>query len=95
MNYLSKTERRIINGILNRALAAGYEISVNDGEETTVSHSTNLDQIVPEIGTTDQTFLRFYTDSQFLGAIWLVHGNDEDVVTDYHDNPQMEQLING
>lgn len=91
--WISETERQIIGRILNRALTRGYEITVNDGEAVTISRSTDLGALRTAIGHTEETYLHIYIEGRPCGWIWLVHGNEEDVVTDLTDTPLLHELI--
>ncbi|MER8641018.1 hypothetical protein [Mesorhizobium sp. M1252] len=90
------TEKRIITAILKRALAAGYSVSVFDGEEWALRRSVDLEAITAECHATDETTLRFWdaTRNQ-MGSIWLVHGNEDDVISDHTDNSPMAALVKG
>lgn len=97
MKDLNPTERRIIASVIAAALRDGLQISVNDGEETTVSRSTDRAAIADAIGTTDETTLTFWAPkpdkaATRVGAIWLVHGNEEDVISDCTDVPRITRL---
>lgn len=98
MKDLNSTERKIITALTDAALAKGWLISVSDGEEWTVSRSTDRKAIRAAIGTTDETTLKFWTRGLTngpairLGLIWLVHGNAEDVISDSTDNADMQTL---
>ena len=92
-DYVSQTERRIINRILRKALKLGYTVSVFDGEEWALARSTDIDRITSEIAATDCTTLRFRNSKgDSVGQIFLVHGNEEDVVSDMSDNAAMAFL---
>ena len=70
-------------------LDAGYSLGVNDGEETTIHHSRDLDAIQAALFTTDEDWLLVYEDPKGIGSKsdWWVHfvyGNDGwDVISDY------------
>lgn len=91
--WVSPVERDIITQVLRKALAKGYTVSLCDGEEYPLIRSTDMKAITAEIAATDQTYLIFREDGQQRGWIWLVHGNHEDVVSDYTDNQAMRELV--
>lgn len=99
MKDLDATERKIITALIDGALENKWRISVSDGEEYTVSRSTDRAAIRAAIGTTDETTLRFTTaregdegDEQRHGTIWLVHGNGADVIADCSNRPAILAL---
>jgi hypothetical protein len=89
---ISIIEQRIIRKLVNKAIGMGYEISVHDGEEFAVRKEIVCSVILNEIGATDETTLHFYLNGIRQGWILLIHGNDEDVVSDYSDNVHMNAL---
>jgi hypothetical protein len=82
---IQKIERRITAQAVTDLLAAGFTVSVFDGEETTVKKSSNKKAIVAALMTTDEDMLRaFNADGKFVGMVYFVYGNDGwDVVNDY------------
>lgn len=99
------TEAAIISTIVRRALGFGWLVTVNDGEEDAVVKSDVEDEIFEEIGHTDQTVLIFThpggdllgekIEPSRLGFVWLVHGNEEDVIADHTDCEPMAELTAG
>lgn len=89
---MREIERQIIEKIVDSILAEGFAITVSDGEEFTVNKSTDKKQIMAEVAATDETYLHVI-GSKNHGWIWLVHGNDEDVICDYIDNDIIEDLL--
>jgi hypothetical protein len=88
-------ERQIIDLIIHDALKAGLTISVYDGEEWPLKRSTDYEAITAEVHATCETLFLFRiaeTGAKF-GSVYLVHGNDCDVISDYSDNPQTEAIL--
>lgn len=84
-------EKLIAKELVTRALAAGYKVSVNDGEETTLRKSTDLAKIMAAMFTTDEDTLHIDTPG-YKGWIELIYGNDgTDVIHDYSTN--LEELV--
>jgi hypothetical protein len=88
-------ERKIATAIIESALAAGFSLGVNNGEEITLDNSTDKVKILAALFTTDDDYLlvRRRTGLQPAGAFtafgWvrLIYGNDgHDVVNDYTTN---------
>lgn len=88
-------ERQIIDLIIKDALDAGLTISVSDGEEWPLKKSTDYEAITAEVHATCETQFAFRTaeTGAKFGWVYLVHGNDCDVISDYSDNPQTEALL--
>jgi hypothetical protein len=80
-----ETEGRICSFLVKHALAAGYTVSVHDGEEWSVIRSTKYTEIMEELFTTDSNSLLIRDkDGKRLGSIELIYGNDGyDVMGDW------------
>jgi hypothetical protein len=83
-----RIERRIVRRIVTDALAAGYLISVHDGEEIALDRSTDARAIMASLFTTDEDTLLLARPGDPLGGwVRLIYGNDGwDVVNDYTTN---------
>lgn len=91
-------EKDIIARLISDILAAGHRISVYDGEEYAVKFSNDPAAIGQEIAATDETVLRVRRDNADktqIGAVFLVHGNGSDVISDMTDNEEMVALTKG
>ena len=89
-------ERQIIESIVKDALAAGFQITVDDGgDEPSLKRSTDQDAIMAAVMLTDEDRLYYNQPGQPLqGWVRLVYGNDGwDVVCDYTTN--LEPLLAG
>lgn len=79
------TEKRIVVKTVECLLAAGLQVSVCDGEDTTLKNSNDKTAIIAALFTTDDDYLFVRADS---GAgrrmVHFVYGNDGwDVINDY------------
>lgn len=93
-----QVEKHIVERVVMDALAAGYEISVHDGEETVVRRSTNPDQIIKAMFSTDEDYLYLYKPKQrgVEGWVHFVYGNSgHDVISDHLSSPEMDKLLAG
>lgn len=89
---MSPAETEITKRIIRDALAAGYSLSVNDGEEITVRKSRDAAKVYEALATTDDDYLIVYDGASALGTIWFVYGNEDGVVVcDYHTS--LEPLL--
>lgn len=86
-----KVEREIAVAVIKALLAAGYSLGVNDGEETTIHHSTDAKAIENAMFTTDEDWLLVFdkentdhTDERGDWWVRFIYGNDGwDVINDY------------
>jgi hypothetical protein len=81
ITQLCEIEQQIATKVVDTLLEAGYTLSVNDGEETTLKHSTDRAAILDAMGTTDEEYLFAHKDGRTATA-WLVYGNGCDLITD-------------
>lgn len=78
------TEGRIAHKLVTLALAAGYAVSVHDGEDWPVKRSTNADEIIAGMFSTDEDSLRLVDQNgAWVGTIMLIYGNGCDLISDY------------
>ncbi|ESY35389.1 hypothetical protein NKK48_30255 [Mesorhizobium sp. C386A] len=94
-SYLRPTEAKIIGALIKKALGLGYVVSVYDGEEWALKKSGDYEKITHEIAATDATELVFRKaeDGSKVGWLQLIHGNDEDVISDHSDIEIMRELV--
>lgn len=89
-------EREIATAVVDVLLTAGFNISVdngdNDGHEYQLGYSTNRADILNAMFLTDDERLYVGRDGETIGWVYLVYGNDGwDVISDYTVN--LESLI--
>jgi hypothetical protein len=90
----AQTELRIIRRLVSSALAAGYTISVNDGEETVLVKSTSQKAIIAAMFSTDEDYLHLYRPGgTYLGWIRLIYGNGSDVISDHTYTPELTTFL--
>jgi hypothetical protein len=81
-----RIERRIVKATIKEALAAGYEVTVCDGEEFPLQRSTDAAAILKAMFSTDEDGLWLYKPGAEKrdGLVYFVYGNDGwDVINDY------------
>lgn len=75
--------------LIRSALARGWTVSVFDGiegdGERVVTRSTNFDEIFDSLDTTEGDVLVFYQDGKAKGEVWLIWGNDDDLISNSSD----------
>lgn len=70
--------------LIDAALAAGYTVSVNDGEEWTVTKSTDRTLILDAMGTTGEDYIMVRTaDGAKIARYWMIYENGNEVITDW------------
>ena len=91
--FMAEVEFRIIRGLVRRALAAGYSITVIDdpfgidGGEQVVTDGRDAAQIIGALATTGGDLLKLRdADGQRAGWVQLVYNGDEDVIADHSPN---------
>jgi hypothetical protein len=88
--FMAEIEFTIIRGLVRRALAAGYSITVIDdafgGGEAVVVRSYNSSTIIGALATTGSDLLVLLDGrGRRVGSIALVYNGDEDVIADHSD----------
>jgi hypothetical protein len=85
-NDIRTIEKRIAREVIKGLLSAGFTVSVNDGEETTVKQSTDADTIFTAMMTTDEDYLLAHRPGETKKSAWVrfIYGNSGwDVINDY------------
>lgn len=97
-DYTTLGERRTATRLVRAAIAAGYTVSVYDGEEYTVKRSQNEAAILEALASTEEDTLVIRDSAgERIGALVLIWGNDqtgEELIADYTDKPEIEALAN-
>ena len=87
-------EKVVVKKVVRAALAAGYELCVDNREEEIVTDCTDYQTIVDALYTTDEEYLYIKEKGNpiAIGYIWFVYGNDGyDVIADNSVN--LEELL--
>lgn len=95
MKKLISIEDQVIKATIKALLDDGYILSVNDGEETTVTHSTDPDRIFTAMKTTGEDYLMVHVQindsirpdiTEYVECGWVrfIYGNEgTEVINDY------------
>lgn len=88
-------ELKIAARLVAEALLAGYMLSVWDSEDWAIKCSTDAAAIVSVMRATDidTVVLRRVESRERVGSIVLIYGNGIDVISDYSDKPEIENLV--
>jgi hypothetical protein len=89
-DYMNATEVRIVNRLLTAILTSStvpLTVRVNDGEEWATDWTTDRKVIQRETAATDVTIYALAEKMpdgtrQRIGTITLIHGNEDDVISD-------------
>ena len=96
LQYATQHEARIARKIVKDALANGWTVSVNDGEDWVVKRSDDSRAILAALCSTDSDTLRLRDAAgERVGDILLIWGNDDDVISDHSDNAAMTAFMAG
>lgn len=92
--YAPKIAADIARALVDLALAKGYAISVNDGEEWTVKRGRDRQMVLEALATTDADTLVFRReDGSRVGFVWLIWQNGADVASDWSANEDTDALV--
>ena len=90
---IQEIEKQIARKVIDDALAAGYTIDVFDGEEFPLKNSTDAEQILAAMFSTDDDRL-FLNRGGKTAWVWFIYGNSGwDVISDY--NVSLEEVLKG
>jgi len=84
--WIDRTEAAIINKFLTRVLGSGDGLSARvwDGEEWATGWTCDRAEIQRQTAATDHTVIHVRNDrGAAVGAVVFIHGNGEDVLSDY------------
>jgi hypothetical protein len=82
-------EARIVRRVIKDSLAAGFLLSVHDGEDFAIRNSTDAAAVFNALRSTDEDHLHIIRTNdrglpETLGTVFFVYGNDgHDVICDY------------
>ena len=82
-------ERAIASQCINDLHNAGYNITVNDGEDDVVENSLDHNEVLDAMFSTDEDYLIVFLPGQAIRSGWVrfIYGNDGwDVINDYTVN---------
>lgn len=97
-NFVVAAEAQVAEKLVKDALAAGYSISVHEGEDWAIRSSTDKDAIMRSMCSTGEDRLYFHgSNGKSVGWVWFIwnNGSVEEVFTDYVANPIIERLVAG
>jgi hypothetical protein len=81
--YVRDDERAIAALIVSELIAAGYALSVYDGEEFTVRRSQDAREVCGALATTDADVLLARMNGERAGSVTLIWGNGIDLLSDW------------
>lgn len=88
---------QVATKIVDDALTTGLAISVFDGVETTIRNSTDREEILDAMGSTESDILTFRnlnsSKPSLIGSVTLIYANGPEVISDCTDNDAMQSLL--
>lgn len=94
--YAQAGEAKRARALVRAILAKGHAVSVNDGQEETVTRSRSFAKIEEALCTTGEDVLTVHDDEGArLGFFLLIFGNDPDgseLIADHTDNAYCGEL---
>lgn len=84
MSITKQIDYKIANFLVTYLLSKGCRLTVNDGEKNVLVKSRDLKKIMGSLNTTDATRLMIWRNSERLGSVLLIFGNDGyDLISDF------------
>lgn len=94
--YMGADAAKIVDSLIDSALASGLCITVHDGECYAVKCQTDKQFIWENLAQTDsiETLIFHYTGTmERVGVVELIYENGVDVICDHTDNSAMNRLL--
>lgn len=89
-------ERQILEKLVDDALFYGCTVSVYDGEEWPLRRSQDRAAILEATRSTESDVLAFHdADGVKIGNVWLIYGNDYDLISDCSEGEALQALLDG
>jgi len=87
-------ERTIAQRLVRDIIRKRFQVSVWEGEAYSIKLSTNEAAIFEAMASTDSDRLVIHDmESKCVGWVWLIYGNDVDLISDHSDNAAMQAII--
>jgi hypothetical protein len=82
-----EVERKIATAVITAAIAAGYSITVDDGDDDVIVRSKDIEAILASMFSTGQDTLYMYQQDRCFGWVLFIYGwGGWDVINDYTTN---------
>lgn len=87
-------ERKVIRRLVTEAIAKGYSVSVNSGEDWEIKNSRSLKDVMDNIMATDEDYLRLTgCMNEIVCTFRMIYGNSpEEVIADHSTNSVAQYL---
>lgn len=77
-------EAKILLKVIEKAIAAGYAITLNDGEVDVLVHNRSTSELMDAAMSSDEDVITLFDGPRHLGWILFVYGNGGwDVISDH------------
>lgn len=91
--HMAGVELVIARELVKNIILAGYDITVNDGEEHVLLESRDQKAIVEALCSTEEDYLHVYQGGDCIGMIRLIYGNGTDLISDNTDNNAINAIV--
>ena len=92
-------ERLISHDLVNAIIAADCNVSIWDGEEYAIKHSTDVEEILSAMSHTGEDNLQIWDnvdpEKAYEGFIYLVYGNEPEYLIADYAGPLVERIVQG
>lgn len=97
----NSNEKAIVRTIVNDSFEMGYYINIDNGGDSLELElpTRNLNLIMDTLFATDEEFIIFYEFEEQskkykkIGMVYLVYGNDYDVISNYSIDSKTEKIL--
>ena len=95
-------ERLISHDLVNAIIAADCNVSIWDGEEYAIKHSTDVEEILSAMSHTGEDNLQIYDaamvfprdrETAYEGFVYLVYGNEPEYLIADHGGPLVDLIV--
>lgn len=89
---MNRNERAEARALIAYLLDAGYSLSVNDGEETTLRGCTDGETVLGALATTEaDTLHAWHPERRCTSQFFLIYGNGPgELIADHSDEPEAD-----
>lgn len=92
--HASPIEQEITRKLLAAIFSeVGRSVRTNDGADGWSALLFSPDEVYPLLASTAYDVVKIYDDGKPVGKVWLIWGNDEDLLSDWTDNEGTNAIV--